>query len=83
MSQVNLEFIDGVAVVTTINPPAELFDLGQIAGLVEALRNATEAGARAMVIKSGSQIFSGGADVNLFLDKNQQAAQEFLSEAMG
>jgi enoyl-CoA hydratase/carnithine racemase len=82
MSQVNLEFVDDVAVVTTINPPAELFDLGQIAGLVEALRKATETGARAMVIKSGSPIFSGGADVNLFLDKDQEAAREFLAEAM-
>lgn len=82
MSQVKLEFVDDVAVVTTINPPAELFDQGQIAGLLDALQKATENGARAMVIQSGSKIFSGGADVKLFLDKDRQAAREFLSEAM-
>ncbi|MFI5626398.1 enoyl-CoA hydratase/isomerase family protein [Nocardioides sp. NPDC051685] len=82
MSQVNLEFVDDVAVVTTVNPPAELFDHGQIAGLVAALGAASDNGCRAMVIKSDSAIFSGGADVSLFLDKDRQAARAFLSEAM-
>jgi len=82
MSQVKLELVGDVAVVTTANPPAELFDHGQIAGLIDAVRHATESRARAMVIKSDSPIFSGGADVSLFLDKDQQAAREFLSEAM-
>jgi len=82
MSQVNLEFVDDVAVVTTLNPPAELFDHGQIAGLLDAVAQATEKGARAMVIRSESPIFSGGADVSLFLNKDRKAAREFLSEAM-
>jgi enoyl-CoA hydratase/carnithine racemase len=82
MSQVSLEFVDDVAVVTTINPPAELFDHGQIAGLLDALHKATENNVRAMVIKSDSPFFSGGADVKLFLDKDRAAAREFLSEAM-
>lgn len=82
MSQVKFEIVDNVAVVTTVNPPAELFDLGQIAGLKDALRKATESNVRAMVLKSDSPIFSGGADVSLFLDKDQPAAREFLSEAM-
>jgi enoyl-CoA hydratase/carnithine racemase len=82
MSHVNLEWVDGVAVVTTANPPAELFDHGQIAGLVHAIAQATEQGARAMVLRSGSPLFSGGADVSLFLDKDRAEAREFLSEAM-
>jgi enoyl-CoA hydratase/carnithine racemase len=82
MSQVSVEFVDDVAIVTTTNPPAELFDHGQIDGLLEALRKATENQARAMVIRSGSPFFSGGADVSLFLDKDRQAAHEFLSGAM-
>jgi enoyl-CoA hydratase/carnithine racemase len=82
VSRVNLEFIDDVAVVTTVNPPAELFDHGQIAGLLDAVAQAIERGARAMVIRSESPIFSGGADVSLFLNKDRKAAREFLSEAM-
>lgn len=82
MSQVDLAFVGDVAVVTTVNPPAELFDQGQIDGLREALRKATENEARAMVLKSDSPNFSGGANVAQFLDKDQQAAREFLSEAM-
>jgi len=82
MSKVTVEMVDDVAVVTTINPPAELFDDGQIAGLVEAVRTAEKNGARAMVIKSDSPLFSGGADVSLFLNKDRQAAREFLSRAM-
>ena len=82
MSQVRLELVGDVAVVTTSNPPAELFDEGQIAGLLNALSKAAENQARAMVIKSDSPNFSGGADVKLFLDKDRQAARGFLSEAM-
>ncbi|MFC5731512.1 MULTISPECIES: enoyl-CoA hydratase/isomerase family protein [Nocardioides] len=82
MSHVKLEWVDDVAVVTTANPPAELFDHGQIEGLVSAVEQATEKRARAMVIQSNSPLFSGGADVGLFLDKDRAGAREFLSEAM-
>ncbi|MDX5565248.1 enoyl-CoA hydratase/isomerase family protein [Streptomyces sp. ID05-04B] len=82
MSQVNLEFVEDVAVVTTQNPPAELFDEDQVAGLGHALRRANEHQVRAMVIKSDSPLFSGGANVNMFVDKDRRAAREFLSGAM-
>lgn len=82
MSHVDLELTDGVAIVTTVNPPAELFDEAQIAGLREAVRKATEDGARAMVIKSDAPLFSGGADVSLFHGKRQQDGQKMLTDGM-
>lgn len=82
MSRVDLELTDGVAIVTTVNPPAELFDVGQIDGLRDAVRKATADGARAMVIKSDAPLFSGGADVSLFHGKSQKDGQDLLSGAM-
>ena len=82
MSHVNLEMTDGVAIATTANPPAELFDVGQITGLRDAVRKATDNGARAMVIKSDAPLFSGGADVALFHGKSQQDGRDMLSEGM-
>lgn len=82
MSRVDFEMTDGVAVVTTANPPAELFDEAQISGLREAVRKATTDGARAMVIKSDSSFFSGGADVSLFHGSTQQDGQVMLGDGM-
>jgi enoyl-CoA hydratase/carnithine racemase len=82
MSHVNVDMADGVAIVTTVNPPAELFDVGQINGLRDAVRKATEGGARAMVIKSDAPLFSGGADVALFHGKTHQDGQDMLSDGM-
>ncbi|HEX4558054.1 MAG TPA: enoyl-CoA hydratase/isomerase family protein [Mycobacterium sp.] len=82
MSHVDLELTDGVAIVTTVNPPAELFDEAQIDGLRDAVRKATADGARAMVIKSDAPLFSGGADVSLFHGKSQQDGRDLLSGAM-
>lgn len=83
MSQVVFEMSDDVAIATTSNPPAELFDTNQIAGLRDALRAATEHRARAMVIKSDAPLFSGGADVaTVFRGKSRQEGRDLLSDGM-
>ncbi|MEU4453019.1 enoyl-CoA hydratase/isomerase family protein [Nocardioides sp. NPDC023903] len=82
MSEVTFEMSDDVAIATTSNPPAELFDREQIAGLRDAVRLATEGGARAMVIKSDGPLFSGGADVSIFHGQKQQDGRELLSDGM-
>ena len=83
MSQVSLEVTDGVAVVTTSNPPAELFDRSQLDGLRDAVRRATDSKARAMVVKSDGPLFSGGADVaTVFHGQGQQDGRELLSDGM-
>ena len=82
MSHVKLEMVDRVAIVTTANPPAELFDVAQLKGLRDAVRKASEIGARAMVVKSDAPLFSGGADVTIFQGKSQQYGRDMLSEGM-
>lgn len=83
MSQVKLEIRDNVAIATTSNPPAELFDQGQLTGLRDAVREATERQARAMVIKSDAPLFSGGADVGWIFHGNDQAkGRELLAPGM-
>ena len=83
MSQVLFEMSDDVAIVTTSNPPAELFDTGQISGLRDALRTATEHHARAMVIKSDAPLFSGGADVaTVFRGVSREEGRDLLTAGM-
>ncbi|KRA28062.1 MULTISPECIES: enoyl-CoA hydratase/isomerase family protein [unclassified Nocardioides] len=83
MSQVLFEMSDDVAIVTTSNPPAELFDAGQIAGLRAAIRGATEQRARAMLIKSDARLFSGGADVaTVFHRRSRQEGRDLLADGM-
>ncbi len=83
VSHVTFEMSDDVAIATTSNPPAELFDTGQITGLREAVRMATERHARAMVIKSDAPLFSGGADVGtVFRGRSQQEGHDLLSGGM-
>lgn len=83
MSQVLFEINDGVAIATTSNPPAELFDSGQISGLREAIRAATAQNARAMIIKSDASLFSGGADVaTIFHGRSREEGRALLSEGM-
>lgn len=83
MSQVIFEMSDDVAIATTSNPPAQLFDTSQISGLRDALRRATEHDARAMVIKSDAALFSGGADVaTVFQGRSRQEGRDLLSAGM-
>lgn len=83
MSHVTFEMSDDVAIATTSNPPAELFDSEQIAGLRDAVRTATQGHARAMVIKSDAPLFSGGADVaTVFRGKSRQQGRDLLSDGM-
>ncbi len=83
MSQVAFELRDDVAIATTSNPPAELFDKAQITGLRDAIHAATESHAGAMVIKSDAPMFSGGADVStVFRGRSQKYGRTLLSEGM-
>jgi len=82
MSHVSLEMDDRVAIVTTANPPAELFDVEQVRGVRDAVRKATENDARAMVIKSDAPLFSGGADVSIFKGQSQQDGRAWLADGM-
>jgi enoyl-CoA hydratase/carnithine racemase len=83
MSHVTFEMSDDVAIATTSNPPAELFDSDQLNGLRDAVRKATKSHARAMVVKSDAPLFSGGADVGtVFLGRSQEYGHDLLSDGM-
>jgi enoyl-CoA hydratase/carnithine racemase len=83
MSQVTFEMSGDVAIATTSNPPAELFDRDQITGLRDAVSKAKEHHARAMVIKSDAPLFSGGADVaTVFHGRSRQEGRNLLADGM-
>ncbi|MFD6216321.1 enoyl-CoA hydratase/isomerase family protein [Nocardia salmonicida] len=68
--------------MTLSNPPANLFDGELTYALLDAVRRATDNGARAMVIQADGAVFSGGADVAQFVGKSAADARVFLGEAM-
>lgn len=81
MTLVKVETADGVAVVTMANPPANLFSSELAAALLDAVRSATSNGTRAMILRSDGQLFSGGADVEMFRGTSPSAARTMLAEA--
>ena len=55
-----------VGVIVIDDPPLNLFGSELSAALVEALGEAEGAGIRALVIRAEGNVFTGGADVNVF-----------------
>ena len=71
-----------VAIVTTLNPPAELFTEAMFHGITDAIDRAVTDGIRAMVIKSDAPLFSGGVDVSVFMGRTVESAKELLGGGM-
>lgn len=67
MSNVDLAFINGAAVVTLDSPPLNIFDLAMRDGLIEALQAVRDVdGLSAMVLAAAGDHFSAGADLSEF-----------------
>ena len=67
MSNVELAFINGAAVVTLDSPPLNIFDLAMRDGLIEALQAVRDVdGLSAMVLAAAGDHFSAGADLSEF-----------------
>ena len=67
MSKVRFERAGDVGIVTLADPPLNLFGRQMVADLHAALDEAAESGARALVVRAEGDVFTGGADVNMFV----------------
>lgn len=67
MSKVRFEHDGDVGIVTLADPPLNLFGRELIADLNGALDEAAASGARALVLRADGGVFTGGADVNMFV----------------
>jgi enoyl-CoA hydratase/carnithine racemase len=69
-----------VGTITIDNPPANSYDLGVMSEFGVAVDEATDSGARAVIVRSASpKFFSAGADVKKFLAGDTAANMEMIS----
>jgi len=67
MPKVRFERDGDVGTITLADPPLNLFGRELIGDLHAALDEAAEAGIRALVVRAEGEVFTGGADVNMFV----------------
>jgi enoyl-CoA hydratase/carnithine racemase len=69
-----------VGEVVIADPPLNLFGLELLGDLTRATDEAIESGARAIFVSAEGDNFSGGANVEIFLDRDEAAARELIEE---
>lgn len=70
----------GLGEIVISDPPLNLFGLELSRGLARAAGEAAESDARAVLVRAEGDNFSAGADVNMFLGRDEAAARELLEE---
>jgi enoyl-CoA hydratase len=71
-----------VGEVVLANPPLNLFDMELARDLAAATEEALESSARAILVRAEGANFSAGANVEIFLDRDEAAARELIAEFM-
>jgi enoyl-CoA hydratase len=75
--------LDGdVGEIVIADPPLNLFGLELARDLASATEDARGSGARAILVRAEGDNFSAGANVEIFLDRDETAARELLEEFM-
>jgi enoyl-CoA hydratase len=75
--------LDGqVGEIVISDPPLNLFGLELSRDLASAVGEARDSGARAILVRAEGDNFSAGANVEMFLDRDEGAARELLEEFM-
>jgi enoyl-CoA hydratase/carnithine racemase len=73
---------EGLGEIVIADPPLNLFGLELLGDLTRATDEAAESGARAVLVRAEGDAFSGGANVEIFLDRDEDAARELIEEFM-
>jgi enoyl-CoA hydratase/carnithine racemase len=71
-----------VGEIVITDPPLNLFGLELARDLTRATEEARDSKARAILVRAEGDNFSGGANVEIFLDRDQAAARELIDEFM-
>jgi enoyl-CoA hydratase/carnithine racemase len=72
----------GVGEIVISDPPLNLFGLELSRALARAAAEARDSDARAILIRAEGDNFSAGANVEMFLDRDEAAARELIEEFM-
>ena len=80
MNKVRFETSDALGFLTLANPPLNLFDEELIEDLRTSVNQAKQLPLRALLVRAGGKVFSGGADVSTFKGRSaSEARQRFTS----
>lgn len=71
-----------VGEIVIADPPLNLFGLELARDLASATDEARESAARAIMVRAEGDNFSAGANVEIFIDRDQSAARELIEEFM-
>ena len=75
--------LDGdVGEVVLADPPLNLFSMELASDLTRAADEARESGARAVLVRAEGENFSAGANVEIFLGRDEADARELIAEFM-
>jgi enoyl-CoA hydratase/carnithine racemase len=71
-----------VGEIVIVDPPLNLFGMELARDLASATDEARASGARAILVRAEGDNFSAGANVEIFLDRDEGAARELIEEFM-
>jgi enoyl-CoA hydratase/carnithine racemase len=80
MAKAHFNLEGGVGELVLADPPLNLFARDLMDDLAAATEEAERSDARAILVRAEGDNFSAGANVEIFLDRDEAAARELLSE---
>ena len=83
MASARLERDGDVGVLVIDDPPLNLFGQEMVTDVSAALEQAESAGLRALLVRAEGELFTGGADVNVFHGLSEEDAREFVAGLLG
>jgi enoyl-CoA hydratase/carnithine racemase len=82
MAKARFELQGDVGEIVLDDPPLNLFSLELARDLIAATEEAAGSSARAILVRAEGDNFSAGANVEIFLDRDEAAARELIEEFM-
>jgi enoyl-CoA hydratase/carnithine racemase len=82
MAKARFELEGGVGEIVLMDPPLNLFSMELARDLMSATDEARASGARAILVRAEGDNFSAGANVEIFLDRDEASARELIEEFM-
>jgi enoyl-CoA hydratase len=79
VASARLEREGDVGVLVIDDPPLNLFGERMVGDVIAALRQAEEGQVRALLVRAEGELFTGGADVNVFHGLSEEQAQGFIA----
>ena len=82
MAKASFELVGDVGEIVLDDPPLNLFSLELARDLIAATEQARDSRARAILVRAEGDNFSAGANVEIFLDRDEAAARELIEQFM-